>query len=140
MNALTDNKGFTLLEVLIAMCLLAIAMMGLATLQSRGIRGNDLGNRTTQAIALAQDQLEQLIHSGSGGNFPLAAPSPNPFPDANNPMSETGAAGGIFTRTWQLQDNTPVTDAQTITVSVTWNDPIGQHTVTETGVITADGY
>lgn len=140
MNALTNNKGFTLLEVLIAMCLLAIAMLGLATLQSRGIRGNDLGNRTTQAIGLAQDQLEQLIHIASGGNFPLAAPSPNPFPDANNPMSETGAAGGIFTRTWQLQDNTPVTNAQTVTVTVTWNDLIGQHTVIETGVITADGY
>ncbi|MGD8513785.1 MAG: hypothetical protein PVG85_07535, partial [Deltaproteobacteria bacterium] len=110
------------------------------TLQSRGIRGNDLGNRTTQAIALAQDQVEQLIHSASGGNFPLAAPSPNPFPDANNPMRETGATGGIFTRTWQLQDNTPVTDAQTITVTVSWNDLIGQHQVIETGVITADGY
>jgi hypothetical protein len=55
-------------------------------------------------------------------------------------MRETGATGGIFTRTWQLQDNTPVTDAQTITVTVSWNDLIGQHQVIETGVITADGY
>ena len=140
MNLLQDKQGFSMLEVLIAICLLAIAMMGLATLQSRGIRGNDLGNRTTQAIALAQDQLEQLIHSASGGNFPLAVPSPNPFPDVNNPITETGAAGGVFTRTWQLQDNTPITDAQTITVSVTWSDPMGDHQVTETGVITADGY
>jgi prepilin-type N-terminal cleavage/methylation domain-containing protein len=140
MNSLTNNKGFTILEVLIAMCLLAIAMMGLATLQSRGIRGNDLGNRTTQAIGLAQDQLEQLIHSASGGNFPLAAPSPNPFPDANNPISETSAAGGIFTRTWQLADPGPVANSQTITVTVRWNDLIGQHQVIETGVITADGY
>jgi prepilin-type N-terminal cleavage/methylation domain-containing protein len=140
MNWLENKKGFSMLEVLIAICLLTIAMMGLITLQSRGIRGNDLGNRTTQAIALAQDQVEQLIHSASGGNFPLAAPSPNPFPDANNPMRETGETGGIFTRTWQLQDNTPVTDAQTITVTVSWNDLIGQHQVIETGVITADGY
>jgi prepilin-type N-terminal cleavage/methylation domain-containing protein len=137
---LGNKKGFTLIEVLIATCLLAIAMLGLATLQSRGIRGNDVGNRTSQAIALAQDQLEELIHSASNGNFPLAVPSPNPFPDGNNPMSETGAPGGIFTRTWQLQDNTPVTDAQTITVTVSWNDLIGQHQVIEAGVITADGY
>jgi prepilin-type N-terminal cleavage/methylation domain-containing protein len=140
MNLLHDKQGFSILEVLIGICLLAIAMMGLATLQSRGIRGNDLGNRTTQAIALAQDQLEQLIHSASGGNFPLAAPSPNPFPDANNPITETGAAGGIFTRTWRLQHNTPVTNAQTITVNVSWSDLVGDHQVTETGVITADGY
>ena len=140
MTWLGNKKGFTLIEVLIAVCLLAIAMLGLATLQSRGIRGNDVGNRTSQAIALAQDQLEQLIHSASGGNFPLAAPSPNPFPDANNPISETGVAGGIFTRTWQLADPGPVANSQTITVTVSWNDLIGQHTVTETGVITADGY
>jgi prepilin-type N-terminal cleavage/methylation domain-containing protein len=140
MNQLRNEQGFSMLEVLIAICLLTIAMMGLITLQSRGIRCNDLGNRTSQAVALAQDQLEQLIQSACGGNFPLAAPSPNPFPDANNPISETGAAGGIFTRTWQLQNAAPVTNAQTITVSVVWNDLIGQHTVTESGVITADGY
>jgi type IV pilus assembly protein PilV len=140
MNLLQDKQGFSMVEVLIAICLLAIAMMGLATLQSRGIRGNDLGNRTSQAIALAQDQLEELIQSASGGNFPLAVPSPNPFPDANNPITETGAGGGIFTRTWQLQDNSPVSDAQTISVNVTWRDSMGDHQVTETGVITADGY
>jgi type IV pilus assembly protein PilV len=135
MNGLTNSKGFTLLEILIAMCLLGIAMLGLATLQSRGIRGNDLGNRTTQAIALGQDQLERLINTSRGTT--LSAGTTN---DPSNPINETGAAGGIFTRTWQLQDNTPVTNAQTITVTVSWNDLIGQHQVIETGVITADAY
>lgn len=108
MNLLINKKAFSILEVLIAIVILSIAIMGLATLQSRGIRGNDLGNRTSQAVALAQDRLEQLINSGSGTNYPLSAPSPNPFPDANNPIDETGAAGGVFTRTWQLQNDMPI--------------------------------
>lgn len=52
-----------MLEVLVAITILGIAIMGLASLQSWGIRGNDLGNRTSQAIALAQDKLEELINN-----------------------------------------------------------------------------
>ncbi|MBN1841598.1 MAG: prepilin-type N-terminal cleavage/methylation domain-containing protein [Deltaproteobacteria bacterium] len=138
MNLSKDSKGFSILEVLIAICLLSIGIMGLATLQSRGIRGNDLGNRTSQALALAQDQLEQLINSGSGTNYPLTptASTPDPY----NPIDETGSGGGIFTRVWQIQDNTPVNGSQTITVTVTWNDIIGQHRVNVDGVISSDGY
>jgi len=138
MNLSKDSKGFSMLEVLIAICLLTVAIMGLATLQSRGIRGNDLGNRTTQAIALAQDRLEQLINSGSGTNYPLTPTASTP--DPNNPIDETGSGGGIFTRVWQIQDNTPVNGSQTIPATVTWNDIIGQHTGSVNGVISSDGY
>lgn len=140
MSLFQDKKGFTLLEVLIAICLLTIGMMGLVSLQSRGIRGNDLGNRTTQAVALAQDQLEQLINSGTGVNFPLPVPSPNPFSDLNNPVDETGNTGGIFTRSWTVNDGSPVTDAQQVDVTVEWTDIIGLHSVSVSGVITSDAY
>jgi prepilin-type N-terminal cleavage/methylation domain-containing protein len=140
MNLIKDRRGFSLLEVLIAVSLLGIGIMALATLQSRGIRGNDLGNRTTQAVALAQDQVEQLINSGSGGNFPLSIPNPNPFPDPNNPIDETGSGGGIFTREWEIEDPGPVPNSQNIIVTVGWTDIVGQHNVTVNGVITADSY
>ena len=122
-----------MLEVLIAICLLTIAMMGLITLQSRGIRGNDLGNRTTQAIALAQDKLEQLIND--------YAIDENHDAGALVVGTENNiGTDGIFMRVSSVQTDTPVIDSQTIDVRVTWNDLIGQHRVTETGVITADGY
>ncbi len=141
MSLFQDKKGFTLLEVLIAICLLTVGMMGLVSLQSRGIRGNDLGNRTTQAVALAQDQLEQLIDSGTGVNFPLPVPSPNPFSDLNNPVDETGNTGGIFTRSWTVSAvGSPVTDAQQVDVNVEWTDIIGLHSVNVSGVIAPDAY
>lgn len=135
MNPLTDKKGFSILEILVAVIILGVGIMGLATLQSRGIRGNDLGNRTSQAIALTQDKLEELINTSRATT--LSAGTTN---DTNNPVDETGSGGGIFTRNWTIQDNTPVTNAQTVGVTVSWNDVAGQHNVTVNGVITSDSY
>ena len=55
-------------------------------------------------------------------------------------LDETGSAGGVFSRSWQVQNDTPVTGSRTVTVTVTWNDVIGQHTVTGSGILTSDGY
>jgi type IV pilus assembly protein PilV len=131
MNPVKDKRGFSILEVLIAISLLSIGIMALATLQSRGIRGNDLGNRTTQAVALAQDKLEELINTSTTQTITGGSESN---------IDETGSGGGIFSRSWSVQNNTPVTDAQTIAITVTWNDIVGQHNMTVNGVITADSY
>jgi type IV pilus assembly protein PilV len=135
---LADDRGFSMLELLVAITILSIAIMGLASLQSRGIRGNDLGFRTTQALALAQDQLELLINSGTGLNFPIPATAGTN--DANNPITGTGSSGGTYTRSWQIQNDTPVTGSQTITVFVIWSDLMGQHTVSVNGVISGNSY
>lgn len=132
MNLLTNKKGFTILEVFIAITLLAIGMMALATLQSSGIRGNDLGNRTTQALTLAQDKLEELINADAIGQA-IAAGN-------DNNIDETGNAGGIFSRSWAIQNDVPAPDEQTLDITVTWNDIIGPHNVTVSGVITSDSY
>jgi type IV pilus assembly protein PilV len=127
-----NSDGFGIIEVLIAMFLLAVGIFGLVSLQSRGIRGNDLGNRTSQAVALAQDKVEELINDNATGQT-IATGS-----DSN--IDETGGANGIFNRNWQVQNNTPVNNAQTVAVTVSWNDVAGQHTVTVNGVVSSDGY
>ena len=123
-----------MLEVLISIVILTVAIMGMATLQSRGIRGNDLGNRTSQAVALAQGKLEELIDTSRDTTLTTGTTN-----DANNPIRETGTSGGVFTRNWTVQ-NGPLTDAQTLTVSVSWKDVVGQHNVSVNGVITGEGY
>ena len=135
MNRLTDKKGFSILEILVAITILGIGIMGLATLQSRGIRGNDLGNRTSQAIALAQDKLEELINTSRSTTFPAGTTN-----DTNNPVDETGSGGGMFTRSWKIQDDTPVTNAETVGVTVGSNDIGRQHNIAVNGIITSDSY
>lgn len=137
MNLVKDRRGFTLVEVLIAICVLSIALMGLATLQSRCIRSNDLARRTTQAAALAQIKLEELIFRDAADETFAAGFTDDP----DNPISVPGdEEGAIFSRSWEFYDDTPVPNARTIEIQVSWNDIMGQHSVGVEGVITSDSY
>jgi len=120
---LGNQSGFTLLEVLIAISILTVGLLGVAQMQIMSIRGNYFSGNTTAALTLAEEKMEDLLGksytdaelTGSG------APGTN-HNDANNPIDEAGQAGGIYTRMWTVIDNTPITDTKTVTVSVGWDN------------------
>ncbi|HUK55796.1 MAG TPA: prepilin-type N-terminal cleavage/methylation domain-containing protein [Nitrospiria bacterium] len=56
-----NEKGFTLIEALVAMVILAIALLGIAQMQISAMQGNRSSYDTTEASALASDMLEQLV-------------------------------------------------------------------------------
>ncbi len=58
MIARTD--GFTLIEVLIAILILALGFLGLAGLQTYGLRNNHSANLRTQATLLAYDLTDRI--------------------------------------------------------------------------------
>jgi type IV pilus assembly protein PilV len=137
MNLVEDRQGLSLVEVLIAIVVLSVAMMGLATLQVRCIRSNDLANRTTQATNLAQVKLEELIFRAATGEFFAAGVTV----DDENPVAvPADDEGAIFTRSWEFIDDSPVPAARTIVVTVVWNDAMGNHEVEVEGVTTASSY
>ncbi len=55
-----NNNGFTLVEVLIAIALLATALLALGTLATSNMKTVELSKRQTQAINLATEKIEQL--------------------------------------------------------------------------------
>ncbi len=57
---LFQNKGFTLMEVMIAIVVLSVALLALAGLQIVSIRGNSFGNHMTEAITMAKDMMEEM--------------------------------------------------------------------------------
>jgi type IV pilus assembly protein PilV len=111
---MVDKPGFTLLEVLIAISIFAVGVLAVATLQVTAIRGNRLGNEVTQATSLAQMQIEAL----KSADINSAALAPGHYDDPNNPIDETGAHGGTFTRSWDIAENTAF--SRTVTVTVRW--------------------
>lgn len=56
-----QNAGFTLLEVVIALCLFSIGLMGISVLSAGLIKGNMASNQRTVAVQLARNKMEALI-------------------------------------------------------------------------------
>lgn len=59
-GARRDARGFTLLEVLIALLVLAFGLLGFALLQTMNLRFTQSANSRTQATNLAYDLLDQI--------------------------------------------------------------------------------
>ena len=57
---LKNDPGFTLIEVLIAIVILSIGLLGMASLSVNIIKGNRLSNDLTAATTLAQQKMEDI--------------------------------------------------------------------------------
>lgn len=60
LNKLFKKRGFTLVEVLIGLIILAIGILAIAGMHITSIRGTSFSNKLTQASILAQERLEFL--------------------------------------------------------------------------------
>ena len=120
-----NGKGFTLVEILIAILLLVIALVGLASVTVSVIKGNDLSRMVTTATTLAKDKMEELKNlSATSAGY-----------DALTSGSQTGLEA-IYTRAWTVgavgataPDN-DTTKMKKITVTVTWTWNGQSHSVT----------
>ena len=59
-NTFNKNKGFSLIELLIAMSVMALGMLAAASMQYSAVRNNTTGNTSTQATMLAKATMEML--------------------------------------------------------------------------------
>ena len=57
----SSEKGFTLVEVLVALTIFAIGLLALASMQVTSLRGNANSQELTAATALAEGTLEWLL-------------------------------------------------------------------------------
>ena len=112
MSVFKKPSGFTLVEVLVALVILAIALLSLAGLMTRTTTNNSAGGHMTEAATAAQDALERLRLS------PLTyIPTGVLIAD-----SFVGSTGITYNRTWTATQNATGNFA-TITLTVTWVDP-----------------
>jgi type IV pilus assembly protein PilV len=60
------HRGFTLLEVLIALLVLSIGLLGLAALQTSGLRSNQMATMRTLATQIAYDMTDRMRANTTG--------------------------------------------------------------------------
>jgi type IV pilus assembly protein PilV len=118
-RGIREAKGFSLLEVLIALVFLAVGLLALAGLQVTSLRGNTFSHHLTLATYVAQDRLEFLKNLDLNSNRLLRGQ----YDD--QPITLSGMS---FARTYRV---TEAVNMRTIHYTVSWNDG-HDHSVTFT--------
>jgi type II secretory pathway pseudopilin PulG len=104
MNRLRTSTGITLIEILSAIGLFSVLATALTTMVIGSVKSNDDNRTTAAATALAQNKIEQLraIHPSDTVTMGSTQFTTGSHSDPNNPITEFGASGGTFTRTWTV--------------------------------------
>ena len=117
-----EAKGFSLLEVLVALVFLAVGLLALAGLQMTSIRGNSFSHHLSLATVAAQDRLEFLK------NLPMN--SDQLLQNQYNEQQVT-LSGMSFQRAYTVTQADNMSNLKTIQYTVRWNDG-KDHSVTFT--------
>lgn len=112
-----EEKGFTLIEVLIGLIILAIGILAVAGMQITSITGTSFSKNLTQASVIAQDRLEFF----KGLSLNDARLDTGTYPDPPDI--------GIFARSYQATRNANPNFVNII-YTVSWLEKGVTHTVT----------
>lgn len=123
-----SDDGFSLIEVLVALTILAVGLLALALLQTTAIKGNSLAAKSTVATNLAQDQMEQFRHtawtaigSSPATGYDTATMTPVYANLPGSAGNSVTARGTTYYRVWFVTPVLPAT-FRTITVWTCWQD------------------
>lgn len=114
-----NQQGFTLVELLVAILIMAVGVLATLSLISASMNANTHANRLTTKTALAQQVIEDIL-SVSPDNQPelrtSTAGSVYKLDGANNDITFDGA--GTFHASFSTIINTPVENVTQITITV----------------------
>jgi len=135
-GGILQEEGYTLIEILIAIAILAFGLLAVATMQVTAIKTNAIARGISQGLTLGQTKVEELMNlaysalndtdldgtdedadddgiDDDGGNFGLN--------DTGND-SDNEEPNGRYTIYWNVAVNEPVISSKTIRVIVTWTE------------------
>ena len=136
LGGILQQEGYTLVEILIAIAILAFGLLAVATMQVTAIKTNAIASGISQGLTLGQTKVEELMNlaysalndtdldgtdedadddgiDDDGGNFGLN--------DTGND-SDNEEPNGRYTIYWNVAVNEPVISSKTIRVIVTWTE------------------
>ncbi|MGP8306432.1 type IV pilus modification PilV family protein [Vibrio sp. YIC-376] len=114
------QKGFSLLEVLIAFLLLGVGALGLTKLNVYLERESEYAIKSIEALRLAENKLEWFRTRGAS-----AAVSAMPVADFDS-IATGSSTAGAYTLQWQVPPATVSGSLKTIVITSSWEDRMGQ--------------
>ena len=120
------RSGFSMLEIMVALAVLALGVLGMTAGQLAAIKLSGDSQHRTTAMRLAQQGVETVRS--------MTAEDVKDIPDVvgypNDPANPIDAIPGDqdtirFFRTWNVQEDTPEAGVITVTITVNWTDTNG---------------
>jgi len=105
------NRGFTLIETLLAMAIFSVGILAVGSMQISAINNNASARMRTEATILASETVEELM-SLEDYNDPLLGTDTQSASSSNN----------IYCIEWSATEDSPIPSTKTITLSVRWTD------------------
>ncbi|MEE9530922.1 MAG: prepilin-type N-terminal cleavage/methylation domain-containing protein [Syntrophobacteria bacterium] len=137
LGGISSQEGYTLVEILIAIAILAFGLMAVATMQIAAIKTNAIASGISQGLTLGQATVEELMNlsynhlelldtDGDGTGQDLDNDGVDDDGDNFGLDDTTGADGsaanGRYTTYWNIAVDEPVISSKTIRVIVTWTE------------------
>jgi prepilin-type N-terminal cleavage/methylation domain-containing protein len=120
-----STRGFTLLELLIAIAFLAIGLLAAATMQGAAMNANSYANRISVATLVGQQVAEDLCSLKITDPLLHTAVTNATYNRLFDPATRASTAGavlmpgaGTFSAEYDVAPNTPITGTTRITVRV----------------------
>jgi prepilin-type N-terminal cleavage/methylation domain-containing protein len=123
----TDSRrsqdGFTLLELVIAMGILAAGLLAVAAAQLSALHMSARSRSLIDAMHLAEAQIESF-QAMPVASLPATGADPdNPLDRDGQPLDPTAKDQTSFNRSWTIVPDDPETGITNITVTIDWLDP-----------------
>jgi prepilin-type N-terminal cleavage/methylation domain-containing protein len=98
----SNDRGFTLIEVLIAMVILTVALVSLAELMAITLRMQMLGRNYTAAVRLAQDKVDELMTQNFNTAATVAIGGNLTMDVANHFDDPSDGGNNVYKRRWTV--------------------------------------
>ena len=108
---INSSKGFTIVEVMVAMAIFAIGILAVGQMQMKSINGNASARMQTEATAVAVDRLERLTYLSYD------------HPDLDELTNPHQVNEGAYSIVWNVTDDIPINATKTINIRVTSANP-----------------
>ena len=126
LKRMRDQKGFSLLEIIVAIAILSVGILAAGSLQGPACKNNVISRNYTEASTIATDRIEKLMVLDWDDT--LLSDTDNDGTNGGG-LDDTGtgadhsAVDGKYTIYWNVSaDDFPVPDTKTVREIVMWNN------------------
>ncbi|MBW1912337.1 MAG: prepilin-type N-terminal cleavage/methylation domain-containing protein [Deltaproteobacteria bacterium] len=127
-NSIRGNEtGFTILEVIVAISILSIGLLAVASMQVSSIRGNSLASGVTEGTSWGTDRMEKIISMAyidyDGTNLQdVDGDGDAGLDDATVAGADYSVTEGDYDIFWNIAQNSFLYDTKIVNLIVVWTE------------------